>query len=81
MTRFFKVSFFIINLGLLVTAVYWMIRPFPSSMETEPFAGIRYIRIATRDPRPMMIHIMEIDLTHDGIEFAGTTGNLSLNPA
>lgn len=80
MSRFTKILLIVVGLIVLLTAVYWLIRPLPSSIETEPFSGVKYSRIAKREPRPMMIHIVEIDLTAEGIGFVGTVGDLSLNP-
>lgn len=80
MSRFVKIMLVVLGVVLLLTAVQWLIRPFPSSIETEPFTGVKYSRIVNREPRPMMIHIVEIDLTAEGIGFVGTVGDLSLNP-
>lgn len=81
MSRLLNILLVVMGLGLLLTAVQWLIRPLPTNIQTEPFTGVKYSRIVKREPRPLMLHIVEIDLTAEGIGFVGTTGDLSLNPA
>lgn len=38
------------------------------------FAGIHYRRQIVRDPRPFVVHIAQIDLTHPGIKVISTPG-------
>ena len=78
--RFLKLVFIIVLFLAYLTAVYWLIRPFPTETEETLFSGITYTRRVQQQPRPIMIHIVEIDLTADGIQFTGTIGDLSLNP-
>lgn len=80
MKNILKPLLIILLFGAYITAVYWLIRPYPTNTQATLFAGISYTRRAIQNPRPTMIHIIEIDLTQEGIQFVGTTGDLSLNP-
>lgn len=49
----------------------------PFHPETEPteqalFEGVRYIREVYETPRPMVVHVMRVDLTAPGIRFQAT---------
>ena len=78
--RFLKLSLLLLLIAIYMTAVYWLIRPFPTETKEAIFSGITYTRRVQQQPRPIMIHIVEIDLTADDIQFIGTTGDLTLNP-
>ncbi len=41
----------------------------------QPFAGVRWTHRTQNEPRPLSIHILEIDLTYPGIRFLITPGN------
>lgn len=69
-----RVSFtpvLLVVLGLIGTA------PFAAAAEavSQPFAGVRYFRRTQQVPRPLNIHILEIDLTHPKISFQISPGN------
>ena len=46
--------------------------PPPAISEKAYFQGITYVRDVRAEPRPMVIHVMSIDLTAPGIEFLVT---------
>lgn len=41
----------------------------------EPFAGVRWSHRVQTKPRPLNIHVLEIDLTHPGVRFLISPGN------
>lgn len=45
------------------------------SRVSEPFAGVRYTVRTQTAPRPLSIHILEIDGTHPGVSFLVTPSN------
>jgi len=47
----------------------------PSVTTTEPFVGVTHIHRTATDPRPMNIHVIQIDLNAPGIRFKVTPGN------
>lgn len=49
-------------------------RPPRTAKEEQLFEGIRYQRIARSTPRPVMIHLVKIDLTTPGIQLRVTPG-------
>ena len=49
-------------------------RPQPKPASQELFQGVSYIREVRRSPRPMVIHIVIVDLRSDGIRFLVTPG-------
>jgi hypothetical protein len=55
-------------------------RPPRTNAEEKLFRGIIYLRLARSNPRPLMIHVVEIDLTAPGIGTLVTpsTGNCEL---
>ena len=62
---------------MLVRTVPWLLRPARTDLSTELFQGVTYIRHARSTPRPLMIHIVEIDLSAPGIGFLVTPGDES----
>jgi hypothetical protein len=50
-------------------------RPAPEAVEEDLFAGITYLRDVREDPRPIVIHIVQVDLDAPGIEFLVTPGD------
>ena len=50
-------------------------RPSRQDISEELFQGITYHRLARSMPRPLVIHILEIDLTFPGIDFLVTPGD------
>jgi hypothetical protein len=55
---------------------YWYYhRPIPDDIHQKPlFQGITYTRDARSDPRPLVIHVLTVDLDAPGIEFFVTPG-------
>ena len=52
---------------------YWYYhRTLPSPVTEQLFEGITYIREVYRDPRPMVIHIVRVDLKTPGLKFLVT---------
>ena len=55
--------------------LFWFYhRPVPEPTRQMLFEGVMYIREVRTDPRPMVIHVMLVDLTVPGIEFLVTPG-------
>ena len=50
-------------------------RPQPASLRETLFEGITYIRDVRQEPRPLIIHVVQIDLTTPGLSFLVTPGN------
>ncbi len=65
-------------LGGLVAAIalaygfHLLKRPVRTSVVKPLFEGVRYERYARQSPRPLMFHVVSIDLTAPGIEFIAT---------
>lgn len=60
-------------------AAYWFYnRPQPEPQPPTPiFEGVTYTRDVRSDPRPLVIHIVTVDLTAPGIELLVTPGDSS----
>ena len=56
------------------TYIYGL-RPRPEEVEETLFPGITYIRDVRDDPRPLVIHVVRIDLRTPGIGFMVTPGD------
>jgi len=50
-------------------------RPQPPSVRETLFNGITYIRDVRQQPRPLIIHVVQIDLTTPGLSFLVTPGD------
>src|SRR5512143_1941414 len=50
-------------------------RPQPPNERVELFAGVTYIRDVRQQPRPLVIHVVQIDLTTPGLSFLVTPGD------
>lgn len=50
-------------------------RPPRQNVREELFQGVTYQRLARSEPRPLVIHMLEIDLTAPGIDFLVTPGD------
>jgi hypothetical protein len=50
-------------------------RPQPASERVELFSGITYLRDVRQQPRPLIIHVVQIDLTTPGLSFLVTPGD------
>ncbi|MCP4708356.1 MAG: phosphodiester glycosidase family protein, partial [Planctomycetes bacterium] len=66
-------SIFLLVLLALTTIMFS--RPPRTNQQRELFQGVTYYRKAVQKPRPLMIHIVEIDLTAPGIKFLVTPGD------
>lgn len=60
---------------LFVTVTIRLIRPPRTNRRVELFRGVMYVRQARSTPRPLMIHIVEVDLLAPGIGFLVTPGD------
>jgi hypothetical protein len=47
-------------------------RPQPENARVELFDGVTYIRLVRQKPRPLIIHVMQIDLATPGLSFLVT---------
>jgi hypothetical protein len=59
-------------LGPRLVVRLYALRPLPESTEHDLFQGIHYIRDVRREPVPMVIHVVKIDLDAPGIRFLVT---------
>jgi hypothetical protein len=64
----------IIALPVVIYGTRLLLRPLPTSKSATLFQGITYQRIFRRQPRPQLIHVVEIDLTEPGIQALVTPG-------
>lgn len=48
---------------------------FSAELVSQPFAGVRYFRRTQKVPRPLNIHVVEIDLTHPKVSFQISPSN------
>ncbi len=55
--------------------LYYLGRPLPVAMRTEPFQGITYYRRVHFNPYPMVAHIVIVDLQAKGIGFLVTSAD------
>jgi hypothetical protein len=55
--------------------LYYLGRPLPMAMRTEPFQGVTYYRRVHFTPYPMVAHIITVDLQAPGIGFLVTPGD------
>ncbi len=61
---------------------YWYThRPLPPEVADELFPGIFYVREVSSDPRPIIAHIIRIDLDTPGLSFLVTPGESSQGEA
>src|SRR5947209_9120105 len=63
------------TLLLVLFAGYWLWyvhRPQPEPTREELAPGVTYVREARNEPRPLVVHRVEIDLTTPGLEFLVT---------
>jgi hypothetical protein len=65
----------LVLLVALVVVALRPIRPPRTHSRADLFQGVTYIRQARSMPRPLMIHVVEIDLTAQGIGFLVTPGD------
>ena len=76
---FIPIIFFVIicSVCFVVGAVaFWpSLRPQPPEKNETIFQGITYIRDVRQSPRPMVVHIMIVDIKQKGISFLVTPGD------
>jgi len=67
---------FLVVIILLTLGVYWfnLPKPIPNSIQKKLFEGITYVRDVRKTPRPIIIHVVSIDLTDPKIRFLVTPG-------
>lgn len=69
-----------LGLGLLLTGSgvtgWYYLRPQPAPVTQELFPGITYMREVRKEPRPVVIHIVTVDLKKPGISFLVTPGKV-----
>ena len=63
---------------LLWFAVLMVQRPSRKPLDQPLFQGVHYLRRAFTEPRPVMVHIIEIDYTAPGVSFYVTSGEPEL---
>jgi hypothetical protein len=74
MRIFLRIAVWLIGLILLVYVVLLFSRPPRTGYQADLFQGVTYTRLAHSQPRPLMVHIVEIDLTAPDIGFFVTPG-------
>jgi hypothetical protein len=74
--RVILISLFVIAAAVAVLVggfFFWRDhRPQPENTRVELFSGITYIRDVRQQPRPLVIHVVQIDLTTPGLSFLVT---------
>jgi hypothetical protein len=69
---------FTISLFLTGGVLYWYThRPIPDDFQTELYDGVMYYRDVRLEPRPVIIHVITIDLQVAHVRFAVTKGDLN----
>lgn len=68
---------FVIGLLLLAGGLwFWYThRPVPDSLQQTLFEGVTYIRDVRRQPRPLVVHVVTVELDAPGIGFLVTPGD------
>jgi hypothetical protein len=72
--------FSLIGVVLLIigVVVYWYThRPVPESIERQLYQGVMYYRDVRTEPRPIIIHVITIDLNTANVEFKITPPDLT----
>jgi len=62
-------------IGAWMTACFY--GPHPDPVTLDLFEGVRYQRLVLTTPRPQVIHIVEIDATHPGVDFVVTPAEVT----
>ena len=69
-------TIFTISLFLTGGVLYWYThRPVPSDFQKELYTGVIYYRDVRSEPRPIILHIITIDLNLADVRFAVTAGD------
>jgi hypothetical protein len=78
-----KKLLFSISLLILIIAGYsywkYLYPALPNNIRQTLFEGITYIREVRHTPRPIIIHVIIVDLTHPNIRFLVTPGKVTEN--
>lgn len=56
-------------------AAWYFNRPQPDNLVERPFKGVTYRRFAVKEPHPVVLHIVEIELDKAGASFKVTEGH------
>jgi hypothetical protein len=80
-----KISIFVILAGAaclvgsvlsIIAAYAWVnLHPQPKPISQTLFRGVDYVRLVRQSPRPMVIHVVKVDLQQPGIGFLVTPGD------
>jgi hypothetical protein len=76
--RVLRISLFIIIILLCLVGIVWYAythRPLPDSLQQALFEGVTYTRDVRSQPRPLVIHVISVDLNAPGIGFLVTPGD------
>ena len=65
----------VLLLCLLAAGIDLAIRPLRYEVKAQLFQGIHYTRLIRSKPRPLVIHVVDIDLTAPGIRILVTPGD------
>ena len=57
-------------------SVWYRNRPQPAAVQQTLFTGVTYTREIRQSPRPLIIHVVTIDLTAPGVRFQVTPGDV-----
>lgn len=75
--RILRAILFIIIALLFLAGAGWYRythRPVPASVHQILFEGVTYTRNVRSEPRPLVIHVIAVDLNAQGIDFLVTPG-------
>lgn len=71
-------SILIIGFALVGSALYWYThRPRPPDLQKQLYEGVMYYRDVRSEPRPVIIHIIAIDLNVADVSFIVTEGDMN----
>jgi hypothetical protein len=73
--RLLRIVLPLVLLVALVLVAMRLMRPPRTSARVELFQGVVYTRQARSIPRPLMIHVVEVDMTAPGVGFLVTPGD------
>jgi hypothetical protein len=82
MKRFFRATLLIIVAILFLLGAGWYgytHRPAPESIHQVLFEGVTYTRDVRSEPRPLVIHVIAVDLSAPEVEFLVTPGDPDRN--
>lgn len=64
-----------LGIGMIAPALWLRLRQQPAPLSQTLFRGVTYQRLVQRSPRPMMIHVVTVDLRAEGIRLLVTPGD------